>query len=457
MHLIPASLWLLLASLCFLPAAQAAVYGLNDWRNPAPHGLDPFKGNAAAVADIAADTVFIYPHPVGDFPLEVRGKLRTYRGQQFVSAAVVLPVPAEAVAQTVRSYTGYASFFPKTTLSQLKQQSGPHTLMKYHVRVDLPMPFPNVSEDILAQHTVEADGSVSARLIDAPLDVGLARYEWFPLDARRTLLVFTTWTDLNSASFLLRTILRAFPDIRIAVPYVGNGFLAEAFRNRLAPSAAPVPAAMPATPPLQELAWTPDRKQWLAGLLEHGEVAFIHPPVWVRGPADKPGDLRFITAIGRIDAPVDVTRQMTTDFARYPKIFSQVRKVKIHPTQNSGFDMDMKLGIGLGFLSLPVNISLSHNWSKDRSLFFKSFGGDLEQIQGYWRWEEASVNSTTMLLHSAGEVGDHPPHFLKLAKYLPYNDFLPTMGAQLISLRKLERWVATRKPGAPVVEEPLPE
>lgn len=456
MNVLPASL-LLLLNLLFLSAAQAAVYGLNDWRNPAPHGLAPFQGNAAAVADLAADTVVLYPHPAADFTLEVKGKPRLYRNQQFVSAAVVLPVPVETVAQTVRTYTGYAAFFPKTTLSQLKQQSGPHTLMKYHVRVDLPMPFPNVSEDILAQHTVEADGSVSARLIEAPMDVGLARYEWFPLDARRTLLVFTTWTDLNSASFMLRTILRAFPDIRIAVPYVGNGFLAEAFRNRLAPSPLPAAAALPAIPPMQELQWTPGRKQILAGLLTQGEVAFIHPPVWIRGAADKPTDLRFITAIGRVNAPLDITRQMTTDFARYPKIFSQVRKVKIHPTQNSGFDMDMKLGIGLGFLSLPVNISLSHSWSKDRSLFFKSFGGDLEQIQGYWRWEEASVNSTTMLLHSAGEVGDHPPHFLKLAKYLPYNDFLPTMGAQLISLRKLERWVAANQPGAVQPEEPLPE
>lgn len=455
MNRFPAAL-LLMLFLLPLPAL-AAVYGLNDWQNPAPHGLDPFKGNPAALADLAADTVILYPHPPRDFTLEVKGKLKSYRNQQFVSAAVVLPVPAAAVAQTVRSYTGYAAFFPKTTLSQLKQQSGPHSLMHYHVRIDLPMPFPNVSEDILAQHTVEADGSVSARLIEAPMDVGLARYEWFPLDARRTLLVFTTWTDLNSASFMLRTILHAFPDIRIAVPYVGNGFLAEAFRNRLAPSPVPAADTLPAIPPLQDLAWTPDRKQRLSGLLDQGEVAFIHPPVWIRGAADKPTDLRFITAIGRVAAPVDVTRQMTTDFARYPKIFPQVRKVKIHPTQNSGFDMDMKLGIGLGFLSLPVNISISHNWSKDRSLLFKSFGGDLEQIQGYWRWEEATVNSTTMLLHSAGKVGEHPPHFLKLAKYLPYNDFLPTMGAQLISLRKLERWVAAKQPGAVQPEEPLPE
>lgn len=456
MNCLPACLILLLTLVLPFPAL-AAVYGLNDWRNPAPRGLDPFKGNAAALADLAADTVALYPHPVRDFTLEVKGKLKTYRGQQFVSAAVVLPVPAAVVADTVRGYTAYAAFFPKTTQSQLQQQSGAHTLMKYHVRVDLPLPFPNVKEDILAQHTVESDGSVSARLIEAPMDVGLARYEWFALDARRTLLVFTTWTDLNSASFMLRTILRAFPDIRIAVPYVGNGFLAEAFRNRLAPSAMPAVAALPAVPPLQALNWTPDRKQALAGLLEHGEVAFIHPPVWIRGAADKPVDLRFITAVGVVNAPLDVTRHMTTDFGRYPRIFSQVRKVKIHPTQNSGFDMDMKLGIGLGFLSLPVNISLSHSWGKDRSLHFKSYAGDVEQIQGHWRWEEASANSTWMFLHSAGEVGDRPPHFLKLAKYLPYNDFLPTMGAQLISLRKLERWVAAKQPGAVQPEEPLPE
>lgn len=450
--------WLLLLLSLLAGPGRAAVYGLNDWQNPAPHGLDPFRGNAAVLADLAADTVALYPHPIRDFTLEVKGKTRTYRGQQFVSAAVVLPVPVAAVAQTVRSYTGYAAFFPKTTLSRLKQQSGPHALMQYHVRVDLPMPFPNVSEDILAQHTLENDGSVSARLIDAPMDVGLARYEWFALDARRTLLVFTTWTDLNSASFMLRTILRAFPDIRGAVPYVGNGFLAEAFRNRLAPSSAPVSAAaLPAIPPLQALDWNPERKQVLSGLLAQGEVAFIHPPVWIRGAADQPVDLRFITAIGRVQAPVDVTRQMTTDFARYPKIFPQVRKVKIHPTQNSGFDMDMRLGIGLGFLSLPVNISLSHSWGKDRSLTFKSFSGDVEHIQGYWRWEEASANATTMLLHSAGKVGEHPPHFLKLAKYLPYNDFLPTLGAQLISLHKLQNWVAAKQPGAVQPEEPLPE
>ena len=109
------------------------------------------------------------------------------------------------------------------------------------------------------------------------------------------------------------------------------------------------------------------------------------------------------------------------------------------------------------FLSLPVNISLSHSWGRDRSLTFKSFAGDVEHIQGYWRWEEASANATTMLLHSAGEVGEHPPHFLKLAKYLPYNDFLPTLGAQLISLHKLQNWVAAKQPGAVQPEEPLPE
>ncbi|MDO8329014.1 MAG: SRPBCC family protein [Fluviicoccus sp.] len=447
----------LLWACVFVPCAHAAEYGLNDWQNPAPHGLEPFSGNAAALADLAADTVAVYPHAPRDFTLEVKGKLKKYRNQQFVSAALVLPVSAATVAQTVRHYPGYAGFLPKTTLSRLKQQSGPHSLMQYHVRIDLPMPFPNVSEDILAQHTVEPDGSVSARLIDAPMDIGLARYQWFPIDAQHTLLVFTTWTDLSSATFLLRTIMRAFPDIRFAIPYVGNGFLAEAFRNRLAPASSPNPATLPAIPPAKEMVWTPERKQVLSRLLAHGETAFIHPPVWIRGANDQPVDLRFITAIGQVHAPVDSTRQLTTDFARYPKIFPQVRKVRIQQTQGSGFNMDMKLGIGLGFLSLPVNLSIAHTWGKDRTLYYKSFAGDVEHIQGQWHWEEAAGNSTWMHLHSAGEVGEHPPHVLKLAKYLPYNDFLPTLGAQVISLRKLEHWVERQQPGAVQPEEPLPE
>lgn len=449
--------WCLAAFLSLPLSALAAVYGLNDWQNPAPRALDPFGGNPARLAALAEDGILLYPQAPRDFTLEVKGKLKKYVRQQFVSSAVVLPVPAAVVAQTVRHYPGYSSFFPKTTQSQLKQQAGPHSLMKYHVRIDLPMPFPNVSEDILAQHTVEPDGSVSARLINAPMDIGIARYEWFPVDAQHTLLVFTTWTDLSSASFMLRTIMRAFPEVKIAVPYVGNGFLAEAFRNRLAPLPVPGPASLPALPPLQALDLNPERKKTLADLLVHGEVALIHPPVWVRGANDQPLDLRFITSIGSVAAPVDSTRQLTSDFTRYPKIFPQVRRVRISPTQSSGFNMDMKLGIGLGFLSLPVNVSLAHSWGKDRSLHFKAYAGDVEHIQGNWRWEEASANSTWMMLHSAGKVGEHPPHVLKLAKYLPYNDFLPTMGAQIISLRKLGHWVEGKQPGAVQVEEPLPE
>ncbi len=424
---------------CFTAPAQAGGYGLNDWVNPTPSALTPFNGDVAALAGLAGDSVFVYPHPLLSFQLEVNGKMRSYSAQRFASAAVVLPVPAEAVRAAIENYPGYAAFFPQTTLSKMLAREGRHTLMKYHVKIDLPMPLPNVSEDLTAQHTIENDHTVSARLIEAPVPVGLARYEWFPLDDTHTLVTFTSWADLNSARFLLRTIMNAFPDIKLAVPYVGNGFLAETFRRKLNADAGPG-ANLPSLPPMPLRVFGNDERQRLSRLTVNGPVSFIEPPLWVRTD-DRPTDLRFITTIGRLNADPVRTREATVNYARYREIFPQVRKVKLENTAN-GFNVDLKLGVGLGFLSLPIRTSLAHVWDKDQSLVFNAYAGDVEHIHGRWRWEAQPEGAGTwMTLHSAGKVGAHPPYVLRVAQQLPYNDFLPTMGAQVISLHKFSAWL----------------
>jgi len=207
--------------LCFLALPVAASpkvrpWMLADWKNDTPHladlGLAP-----AAFANRLDNRLIVFAHPLRDITLPGPKGLRRFGNARFVSAVAVVDTPAPTLRQRMRDFAGYKSLFPMLTESDVVAVDGSNLVTRF--RVDIPLPaLATIAIDFRVKQTLESDGSISGMLIDGQAKSLIAmlggmtdeladqpvltRWEFLPVDANRSLLVFTYWDRIELKSFL---------------------------------------------------------------------------------------------------------------------------------------------------------------------------------------------------------------------------------------------------------------
>src|SRR5690606_34251005 len=84
------------------------------------------------------------------------------------------------------------------------------------------------------QHSWEKNGDLSILLHQGDIDAAAGRYEFFAINEQQSLLVLTTWQDLNTAKLTYRMMIKANPDFKAAVPAVAASILLLQYRDVLA-------------------------------------------------------------------------------------------------------------------------------------------------------------------------------------------------------------------------------
>lgn len=403
-----------------------------DWRNPVPTlaetGLDP-----AALAALAGDRMLLFSLPPCTAQIPYRGQLKTCTDVIFRGAAQVVPATPAAIRARLVDFAGYTSLIPNTTRADILERSPPHTLAEYLYTFKLSVL--TLHTHLRLRHTEEADGSLSACVMDGDAAAGVSRWQVLPLDARRSLVVFLDWADIASRNPLLQMLLRAQPDLALAAPY-GAAFVAmDAIRQACSPPPTGTVARVPVLPAFPRMQTQP----LLAQLAAAGPVVLVDPGQWVQ--CDDGRHLRrFVTVGNTIATPLAQAWQHLQAFERYPE-FSPLLLKAVPRSRGEQQLVDWQVGIGLGFFSLGIQCRLAYTLPDPHVLRFRREAGDLADIDGEWDWQAQDAGRCFGSLCTGFRIGEQPPLVLRVARTLPHYDVLAGLYMGLTSMHRLQAWL----------------
>lgn len=405
-----------------------------DWRNPTPtlaeSGID-----ADALARLAGDRLLLFSLPARDIEAPVRGTLRRYERVTFRGSAVVVPASAEKIRARLLDFAGYVTLIPNTTRAQILQHADMRTQAEYVHTFHLSMM--TIHTRLRLQHVREADGSLSAWLMDGDADAAVSRWEIVPLGRDRSLIVYFNWADIASTNLVLQMLLKAQPDLALAAPY-GAAFVAmDAMRSAFTP-ATPAPAACPEQPVVPAFPRVQEHPL-LATLAASGPLALVDEGQWVRRD-DETYRQRFVAVGSHVDAPLSSAYQHSIRFERYPEFLPLVLKAT-NKGKGEQLSVDWSYGIGLGFFSMGVQYRLGYQQVGPSTLRFRREAGDIAWIDGEWDWQQLDANRCLGAMTIGYRIGPQPPLVLRFARHLPHHDVIGGLYIGLTSMQRLGDWL----------------
>jgi ribosome-associated toxin RatA of RatAB toxin-antitoxin module len=418
---------------------EAAMPMLDDCPNPTPT-LAETGMTAAELAALAGDRMLLFSLPARDITAPARGGPRHYKAAVFRASAMVLPVAAGQIRQHLHDYAAYASHVPNTESVNVLARRGTHALVEYRHVFKLSMM--TATTRLQLQHTQEADGSLSAVLVEGDADAALSRWQIVPLDAARTLVLYVNWADLASINMLISMLLKAQPDMAVAAPY-GAAFVAmEALRRAFAGADGVAPEAglpeQPSIPAFPRAAEHP----LLARLALSGPIAFVDGGQWLLRQGEVHRQ-RFVAVAAAVDAEVAQAFRQSLRFDRYPEFFPLAQKVVLRP-RSEGFSVDWQVGIGLGFFFVGVRYRLAYAQTAAHTLRFRQEEGDLAHIDGEWQWQSLNATQSLGALTISNHIGSEAPLVLRFARQFPYYDILAGLYMGLSSMPRMSRWLVAQ-------------
>ena len=405
---------------------------LIQWEDNTPSSLKPFQNNASEVAALAKHQILIYAHPSTSVNLPTNKKQRQAKAS-FTTSAIVLQANAEQVGKLLADYEHYVGLYPTIKSAKILQQQNQHSLVQYKISIPTPIPVLNFHETIVFQHQREAH-SISSLVIDAPIPYGLGKLEWFPLENNQTLLTLTQWGDLNQPKgFVFSKILNAVPEAKLGIPSGTGGFILESIRLKFDKKAAST--LKPGQFPQDQ--WTAAQLNRIAQVSRASQqpVSLIHAPTTVpyQHGAEK---MRFVTTYHYFPQSSQQLSKWTQP-TLYSKLFPRQLKSVTVQEQNGSQLADFKVNLGLGVINIPFNFKLNFQYPQAHSNSFFAQGGDLKYIKGEMAFN-AHGSGTLMKMTNAAKIDEKAPFLLRAARSLPYNDLLPTLGANTVFALKVQ-------------------
>lgn len=447
------ALWLCCLALPASAAGKVAPWMLADWDNPAPRLADAgLKPREVALA--IGRRMVILPHPERDIVLPGHNGPRRFARARFLSAVARVDLPAATLRRRLQDFSGYRNLFPLMPESEVMAMEGPNLLARFRIEVPLPA-LATFSVDFRVKQRLEQDGSLSFMLVDGRAESLVAmlggmtdeladqpvagRWEFLPLNERQSLVVFTYWDRVELKSFFARKVMEAYPELKVAGPYLMAMMAAEPIR-RLFVSA--LPSAIDGRPQGME------QLQSLRGLVERhsawGHVAVIEPDP-APAAAGQPAALRYVALGTRVAAPPAATRQLATTYARLPEAIREIKDIRV-ADRGQQVDLGLDIGVAILIIRFSLDLDVRNTWISPQRLEFQRQAGELAQLRGASEWYPLPEGGDTLMLISAAhEVGEEAPLVLrmahKLVTQLPHIDQAGSLLAQLVIMERMKPWI----------------
>lgn len=204
------------------------------------------------IATLSTDRQLIVVYPAYNRVVKKKGETKTVK-TQFVSAAVLIPRPLAEVRTVIEDYDNYEKFLPQAEDVKILRKDGNRTLVRYELNFEFSIISVGVEYDLEIRKL--PNGAYIWRLVKGDMDENYGSWEFIPVHGGKdTVAIYTAWSDLASMGFVVRQVLKAQPDLALAISVSTVSLVAKAIRKRILevfphrPAAAAAPVSPTTTP-----------------------------------------------------------------------------------------------------------------------------------------------------------------------------------------------------------------
>lgn len=429
-----------------LSTSHAKKFNDNDfqffsWENPTPRFSD-LGLNIEDVCNIIGDSQLLISHNGRDVKVwsNDKKKIMEYSDVKFVSSLALFDLPREKVIEYYFDFEKYPAIIPQYTeggiVKKEKNQFLVKLIQRYHfILVTL-------KADFRYQYMLEANGDYSALMLDGDVGAGVKRLEFIPINKNKTLVVHTSWVDMESARFVYRTILKAQPDIKLTAPLGAVAMETEQIRRYIkeqntkkkesGQSLCPVPKT-----PVFANKNIPTKT--LRHLSDMGTLVFVHNNQKIKTEKGVE-NVKFVSSIRQLPGTINQSKPVSSDFTRFGEYFKQAKKVKYRKGEN-GTLIDWYFKFGLGFIGVGMNYTINFNWQNENTVLFERFAGDFDPLYGAWEWIDLGTGNTLLVFTAAMQISDDASWALKLANKIPNVDVMGGIWMGILIVEKQAAWM----------------
>jgi len=408
-----------------------------EWRSPIPR-FQALGINPDYLYGLAKEKIALLVYPTKNIIIDNAGNKKTFINARLVSSITVIDAPVKEVKELIKDYASYSELMPRTENATIVQKSGKHSLVEY--LLVFKMPVLAVKIKYIFQYTEENNGDISIRLHEGGGEEGASRWEFIPLSNGQTLLVFTTWNNLENSGYFFKTIVKAQPVLKTTIPEISAILAIDAIKkyfekeNRTAKITDEKKQFIPALklqnkPFHMKLPQVPvfniEEKSAIAMLSEFGVVLVLHPKKKFRKNSNEIIKLEYISLIKKDSTSVKVNQDSVLNFNNDTEFIPQLDQLH-HKKTDTGFQTNWYLKYKFGFFTLPVNISLDYIWIEEDILYFFLAEGDIKDFYGVFNWSSMDKqNNDTFLQYTlAVNLGSKLPLGLKVLNKMPRQSLL---------------------------------
>jgi ribosome-associated toxin RatA of RatAB toxin-antitoxin module len=405
--------------------------------------LQSVIADTQALADLARDQVVVLHHQ----PRRFKHPALPSEPIQVTQGFTLIHAPAAKVWSQLLNFGQYAQFMPQVLESQILDATQTQWTADY--TLSFKMPLIHVKPKITMRYQRNAPHELREQRLAGDIRHSLGRWEVWPLDSRRTLLAYTTWSDPASASWVLKLVFAAQPDFARLAPVsasvltlqsirhqIEGRYLYRHTRNRRLPHRLednPEPET-PLIPDLQAHSLST-----LETLAKHGNVSLIAPLTYGTYQAQEVRH-QTVTTLGLVNAPIERIRPVFTDLDRYPKHIDAIERIDALQTSDHLLSGLWELGFNFSIFRLGIEFQADGIWSQNQSRFdFDSPKGDFAYLTGRWQWHELESGHTLVQFSSAHDTGPNSPYLIRSVGQIPFNQMFAGIfiGSQLIEGQQL--------------------
>jgi len=361
---------------------------------------------------------------------------------RFVSSIAMINASAERVRNVINDYANYSEFMPQNDHSEILKKTSEYVIARYSVFVKLPVFKIHATFDL--KHDIKNKNNITWTLIDGKMKASLGRWEIIPISAQKTLVINTSWSDHKSIGFMSRMLMKAQPDLAMAVPIGTTALMLEAVKRRAEKKSIRPPdnvKLLSTSPNIPYLSNIQIPQHTLDALLKHGQVLIVNPVQWIRISEKEMLNFIFTSGMDVVDAPIEKIKKLSTDVSDYPEIFYQVKSVTPHEEKMT---IDWQLKLWFSFFSFNIDLTHQYYWENDNILTFTREAGDLEYVFGRREWIALSPKKTMIVFTTAFQGGKTAPFFLKFVKMLPNSQVIGSTSVCSVLMEKHIPWIKSK-------------
>ena len=361
---------------------------------------------------------------------------------RFVSSITIINAPAKEVRDVINDYANYSTFMPQNDHSEIVKKTSEYIIARYSVYVKLPIFKIHATFEL--QHDLNDKGDITWTLIDGKMKASLGRWEIIPISSKKTLVINTSWSDHKSIGFMSRMLMKAQPDLAMAVPIGTTALMLEAVKRRSENKrvgSSERTKSVSTSPNIPYISSINIPEHTIHALLKHGQVLVVHPVQWLRIADNETLDFIFASGIDLINAPIEQVKKVSTDVSEYPEIFYQVKSVLPH---HEKMTIDWRLQLWFSFFSFNINLTHQYYWENENILTFTRKAGDLEYVFGRREWIAMGPKKTMVVFTTAFQGGKTAPFFLKFVKMLPNSQVVGSTSVCSILMEKHIPWIESK-------------